>query len=119
MNRIETIFAIIDLHNHFVKEWHKKHPTMKLDLWNKEEVEMQLDRYYLVESLGIDNPDYENKTFKPKIEVRKHLRSKEKYAYGKCHAAFYSGYLSTIPCDVSDLDNIETAKLIITTELNK
>lgn len=115
MNRTETIFAIIDLHNHFVKEWCKKHPTMKIDLWNKEEVEMQLDRYYLVESLTTDNPDYENKTFKPQIEVRKHLRSKEPHYYGKEH----QGYLSTIPCNISDLEDIDAAKLLIITELNK
>ncbi len=119
MNRIETIFAIIDLHNHFCKEWSLKYPTMKLDPWNKEEVEMQIDRYYLVESLTADdNTEYENKKFKPKIEVRKHLRSQEKYAYGKGHQAFYSGYLATITCDISDLDNIEARKLTISTELN-
>lgn len=119
MTRQETIFAIIELHNHFTKEWDKFNGNGgSLDLWNKDDVEMRFDRYYLVESVSEDqSSEYDNKKFIPKIEVRKHLRSKERKAYGDGHDAFYKGYLHTIPFNLTDLDDIEKGKKRITNAL--
>ena len=114
--RKQIILNIIELHNHFVKEWHTKYPK---NLWNKEEFEMQPDRYYLVETLNVDNPDYDNKTFQPRLEVRKHLRSKERHAYGKGHQAYHDGYLSTISLGIVEIENVEAGKAMITRELNE
>jgi len=117
--RKQIILNIIELHNHFCKEWHKRNPTMPLNLWNKDEFEMQPDRYYIVESLTTTNSDYDNKTFAPRLEVRKHLRSKERKAYGDGHDAFYKGYLSTIGHSIEDIENVEKTKAYITEELSK
>lgn len=98
MDRKQIIKTIIELHNFFIIEWSKSRGTeiSKDSLWDIQLLEVKPDRYYLVESLSVANDDYENKKFKPKTQVRYLLRSKEAYAYGEKHQAFYNRYLSTI-----------------------
>lgn len=107
--RKQIIKTIIELHNFFIIEW-KKHRGLEInkdDLWDINLIEVKPDRYYLVEELSVDKWDSEKdtKTFKPKTEVRYLLRSKEAYAYGNKHKAFFDRYLSTIPIDNEYLTN--------------
>lgn len=117
--RRQMILNIIELHNHMSKELHKKLSRMEPNLWNKDEYEMKPDRYYLVEELSVDNSDYDNKTFKPQMQVRRHLRSQERRKYGTGHDAYYKGYLSTHSFSPEEIENVEEAKKNITLEIHK
>jgi len=79
-------------------------------LFNLELLDVKADRFYIVEHLATTNTDYENKTFKPMVEVRYHLRSQEARAYGDKHSAFYDRYLSTIAFDYESIENPEQWK---------
>ncbi len=112
MDRKQIIKTIIELHNFFIIEWkkHRGFEVEKDDLWDTNLIEVKPDRYYLIESLSVANDDYENKKFKPKTEVRYLLRSKEAYAYGDKHQAFFNRYLSTIAIDNEYLTNPQAYK---------
>lgn len=115
--RADIIRRIISLHNHQNRELTKRFPQM-LDLWNVEEFEAKPDRYFLVESINaVISDDYDNKTFYPKLEVRKHLRSQEKRTMDKACSAFYDGYLGTYSFGYEDIEDVEAAKIKITEAL--
>lgn len=121
MDRKQIIKTIIELHNFFIIEWNKSrgYEISKDSLWDIQLLEIKPDRYYLVESLSVANNDYENKKFKPTTEVRYLLRSKEAYAYGEKHQAFYNRYLSTVSIENKYFENPQLYKDELMKELTK
>ena len=123
MTRIEKIKIIIELHNFYVIEWNKSYSRdIKNDsLWDLQLVDLNTDRYYLIESLKAKSWNLEDdiKTYEPATEVRYLLRSKEANKYGKGHDAFYKRYLSTISIENKYLDNPQLYKDELLIELNK
>lgn len=107
MNRQETIRAAVVAHNAFLDAWNQAEPGMRNEnFWDESNLARQPDRYYLVEQLGEKTWDRENdtKTYEPKVEVRRLLRSREANAYGKGHDAFYKRYLATIGFSYADIE---------------
>lgn len=119
MKRNEIILAIIKLHNYWQKKYHELEPDFKVNFWSVDEFEAMTDRFYLVESLSVLNDDYDNKKFFPRIELRYHFRSKEKYEFGKGHQYFYDGYKSTSAFSHEDLNDIEKAMKRIDADFEK
>ena len=121
--RKQIIKTIIELHNFFTIEWRKSR-GLEIDkdsLWDVNLLEVKPDRYYLVENLSQKSWDSEKdtKTFEPKTEVRYLLRSKEAYAYGDKHQAFFNRYLSTISIENEYLTNPQAYKDLILKELTE
>ena len=110
-NRIELIKQIVRLHNFFCIQSTKLLMwDMTSSLWDENLIEVRTDRYYIVEGLKTANDDYDNKTFKPDVCVRYHLRSKEANAYGAKHDAFYKRYLETISFSYEELEDEDKYK---------
>jgi hypothetical protein len=121
MERIDTIKAIIDLHNFFVKNYRTKF-EMSInpeDLWNKDLVDVKFDRYYLVESLIEKSCVDDDKLFEPCVELRYMLRSAEAHAYGSKHDAYYKKYLVTIPFTYDAIADPDLYKQNLILELAK
>lgn len=120
MTRLEIIKTVLDLHNFFCVQ------STKMNLWDMSDKTFNMtllstkpDRFYLVEKLETNNTDYNNKTFSPKVEVRYHLRSKERQAYGSGHSYFHDGYISSIGFSYEDLNNLDGYKENLIKEFEK
>ena len=111
MNRLELIKRVIELHNIFCIESTRLNLwDMTKSLWDVNKIDLKTDRYYLVEGLKTESSVNDEKTFSPKVEVRYHLRSKERKDYGDRHNAYYKGYLSTIAFSYDELENPDKYK---------
>ena len=105
--RKELILAIIEMHNFFMLEWYRaKKGTISRDLlWNKELVDINFNRFHIVETTT-----HNEENFSVKLEVRYALRSQEAYAYGNGHDAYYKRYLATVSFSIEDITNPEEWK---------
>lgn len=104
------IEKVIKAHNIHVIFWNRNHPDMTpQQRWSTEDLEDNFDRFYLVEGCHENswNTESDKKTYEPRLEVRRLLRSAEARKYGQGHQAFYDRYLNTISFTYEDLDDLD------------
>lgn len=110
MNRSETIASAVRAHNAFLEAWNRARPEMRNDNhWDEADLRRHPDRFYLVESMG-ENPQTaddrrnDSKSYEPRVEVRRLLRSAEARKRG----LLSTRYLSTVPFKYRDLEEANT-----------
>ncbi len=120
-NRKILIEAIIKLHNYSTKKHYEMFSGLSQpEFWNLEQFELKPDRFYIAEILStVESDDYENKTFYPNVELRYHLRSQERKAYGAQHDYFYKGYKRTMSFTYDQINDVDAAIENINAEYEK
>lgn len=105
--RRDLIIQLIEMNNFFMVEWNKSFGhSINLDtIWNKELVDINFNRYTLVEESS-----HEEENFSIRIKVRYNFRSGEANKFGKGHQYFYDRFKETVPFNYDEINDINKWK---------